>query len=206
MFGRHRRKDKILFALSDVLLTLLAFELAYRTRLTLPLERLFFIVAPIKLLLMGAVAVLWPMVGSWMQVYERLDAERFPVVIRETFKQCLLCGMAVVLVQYILRLDLSRPFLGLFLVYTWVLLSVFRVNAPGLVGWYRRGFGSPDYVFIAGSGPRARRLGRVVERSADYGVRLAGFIAVDPAAGKGSVRLRGEYPVHPLADLPDAAR
>ncbi len=201
MFGRHRRKDKILFALSDVCLTLLAFELAYRTRLILPLERVFYIVSPVKLLLMGAASILWPAVGVWLQVYDRLDAEHFPVVIRETLKQCVFCGVAVVMVEYVLRLDLSRPFLGAFLLYAWILLTLFRVNAPRLVGWYRRGFGSPDHIFVAGLGPRARRLGRVLERSADYGVRLMGFFAVNGDRETSKVQLRGEYPVYPLTEL-----
>jgi exopolysaccharide biosynthesis polyprenyl glycosylphosphotransferase len=201
VFGRHRRKDKLLFGLSDVLLTLLAFELAYRARVSLPLERVFFLVTPTKVLLMASAAALWPLAGSWLKVYARLDAERFPVLLRETFKQCFLSGIGLVLVEYTLRIDLSRPFLAIFVACNFLLLMLFRVNAPWVIGWFRRGFGTPYYVFIAGSGPRARKLGRQIEQSASWGVRLTGFIAVDGSTSQGEIVLKEHYPVYPLDRL-----
>ena len=55
MFSRHHRKARLLFGLSDVLLTALAFEAAYQTRLLLPIGRLFYLTVPIKALLLGSV-------------------------------------------------------------------------------------------------------------------------------------------------------
>jgi exopolysaccharide biosynthesis polyprenyl glycosylphosphotransferase len=202
VFGRHQRKVKILFGLADAGLTALAFALAYWTRLALPLERAFYLVLPVKALLLGAAAVLWPLVGTWLKVYDRLDAERAWVIVRDTFRQCALAGIAVVLIEYALRLDLSRPFLGLFLVYSWILLTLFRLSAPRVVGWFRRGFGDPYYVLVAGTGPRARRLGEALERSADHGIRLTGFVAADGGTAEAGISLGAEYPVHPLEELP----
>lgn len=202
MFRRHRRKSKLLFGLSDVLLILLAFELAYRARLALPLEREFYILSPVRELLMGACAVVWPLAGTWLRVYDRLDAERFPVIFRDSFKQCFFGGIAIILLQYFLRLDLSRPFLGAFVFVSWILLSVFRLNAPRLLGWFRRGFGSPYYVLVAGAGERARRIGEALEQSTDHGIRLMGFLTVDAEPRETERRLRASYEVHRLDELP----
>jgi exopolysaccharide biosynthesis polyprenyl glycosylphosphotransferase len=82
-----------------------------------------------------------------------------------------------------------------------VLLCVFRLNAPRLMGWYRRGFGSPYFVFVAGVGERARRIGVQLEQSSGYGVRLMGFLAADGPGDVREIALNRAYPVHPLEDL-----
>ncbi|MCP5113339.1 MAG: exopolysaccharide biosynthesis polyprenyl glycosylphosphotransferase, partial [bacterium] len=202
MFSRYRRKVRLLFGLSDVLLAAAAFELAYRTRAALPLDRLFFLEAPTKALLLIAVAVLWPLMGTWLRVYERLDTERRWLVLRDTFRQCVVGGVGLVMVEYLLRLDLSRPFLALFLVYTGLLLCLFRWTAPHLMGWFRRGFGEPHYVLVAGTGERARKLGEALERSADHGIRLMGFLAADNGEAPASIELGESHVVHPLEQLP----
>ena len=53
VFSRHHRKVRVLFGLSDVLLTALAFEAAYQTRLHLSLEKAFFLDPTFHLLLGG---------------------------------------------------------------------------------------------------------------------------------------------------------
>jgi exopolysaccharide biosynthesis polyprenyl glycosylphosphotransferase len=202
VFSRHRRKTRFLFGLADILLAILAFELAYRTRIALPLERLFFLAAPVKALLMGAAAVLWPLAGIWLRVYDRLDAEGSRVIVRDTLRQSAAAGVVLILLEYALRLDLSRPFLALFFLYTTALLAAFRWQAPRMAGWLRRGFSEPRYVLIGGTGPRAQRLAELLERSAGYGVRLKGFLAAD---GDGALLPEGlsrRYPVHRLEELP----
>ncbi len=212
MFSRHQRKAQVLFGLSDVLLTALAFEAAYQTRIwlaafpSLPLlsfEREFYIVVPVKALLLGFAALVWLLLGRWLNVYERLDSAHPRVVLRDAFRQCALGGVAVVLFQFLLRLDLSRPFLALFLVYCWILLCLFRLNAGRMVGLIRREFGAPRVVMIVGTSENALRLGEALERSRPFGVELAGFFT----AGRGlkdppqEVRLGARYAVHPLEAL-----
>ena len=200
MFVRQRRKHRLLFGIADVAIVFAAFQLAYLTRQSLPLERLFFLTLPVKALLMGAAALLWPAAGLWLRVYDRLDAARLRVIVLDSFRQSAFAGVALILIEYALRLDLSRPFLALFLLYTWLLLVVFRANAPRVVGWYRRGFGEPHYVLVAGRGQRAGRIARELERSRDYGIRLLGFLDPDDS-GDGPPPEPG-YPVYALGDLP----
>lgn len=205
MYSRHHRKVRVLFALSDVLLTAIAFEAAYQTRQRLGLEHAFYITVPIKALLLGWSVFVWVAFGNWFNIYERLDSAHFRVILRDTFRQCATGMMAVVMFQYALRLDLSRLFLALFAVYAWVLLCVFRLRAGALVGLIRREFGASHYIMLVGLGERAIELARSIEASEAYGFRLLGFFA-DRADATPEVALKHIYPVHPLAKLPELLR
>lgn len=182
------------------MLTGLAFELAYQTRYWMPLERVFFLYGPVKVLLLGVAALAWLLTGAWLKVYDRLDTAGPGVVLRDTLRQCAVGTVAVVLFEFALRLDLSRLFLGLFVIYNLVLLSLLRLNARRLAGAVRRRFGSVRYVVVVGTGASALRLGRMLEAARDYGVRLAAFLEDRPETE--SVRLEESYPVFPLQALP----
>jgi exopolysaccharide biosynthesis polyprenyl glycosylphosphotransferase len=108
--------------------------------------------------------------------------------------------IAVVLFEYSLRLDLSRLFLGLFAVYSWMALCLFRLNAAHIVRAVRS---EMHYVMVAGTGERARKLGGTIEKSERYGIRLKGFFGEDDAMAPGArIQLEKEYPVYPISDLP----
>jgi exopolysaccharide biosynthesis polyprenyl glycosylphosphotransferase len=109
------------------------------------------------------------------------------------------------LVEYLLRLDLSRFFLLVFSAYAWVLLLAFRLLAGRLVGVIRREFAAPRYVMVVGTGERALALARGIEASAEYGIRLRGFLADAPAADA-RVNLDAAYEVRPLRDLTSILR
>jgi FlaA1/EpsC-like NDP-sugar epimerase len=166
VFSRHHRKARLLFGLSDVLLTALAFEAAYQTRLYLPIERTFFLTIPVKALLLGAAILIWVLIGYWLELYDRLDSAHPRVVIRDTFRQCVMVSICLVLLEFVVRLDLSRAFLALFVVYSWIFLCLFRWRAASVVGLIRREFGVPHYVMVVGTGRSALRVGELLERSA----------------------------------------
>ena len=206
MYSRHHRKVRLLFALSDALLTALAFEAAYQTRLRLHgLEHVFYISIPEKALLLGFSVAVWVAFGHWFNLYERLDSAHARIILRDTFRQCATGVIAIVVFQYLLRLDLSRPFLGMFALYAWVLLCLFRLRAGKLVAIIRREFGKPHYVMVVGLGERAQRLARALEDSAQYGVRLVGFFA-DIAHPPSEISIQSIYPVHTLDALPGMLR
>lgn len=196
----------MLFSLSDILLTALAFEAAYQTRIHLQaflhLERVFFLLVPMKALVLGFSLVAWVVAGLWLEVYDRLDSGDPRVVLRDTSRQCAWGAVALVVFQFLLRLDLSRPFLALFAIYGWAFLLLFRLTAGRLVGVIRREFGAPHFVMVVGWDQRARRLGEALERSAQFGVRLSGFLVMDPAAAPREIQLAHTYKVYPLDELP----
>src|SRR5580698_3915728 len=169
MFSRQRRKARVLFGLSDILLTALAFEAAYQTRSLLHLERIFYIVAPTRVLVLGLCVAAWLLCGLWLGFYDRLDGGDPRVILRDSFRQCVYGAVALVLFEFAMRLDLSRPFLVLFICYAWVCLFVFRLFSGRMAGAIRREFGAPHFVMVAGTSERARKLGEALERSANYG-------------------------------------
>src|SRR5689334_6931714 len=74
MFSRQHRKARLLFALADIVITSLAFEAAYQTRIWLHLERVFFLPPAIKALVLGFSLLAWVTIGRWLEIYDRLDA------------------------------------------------------------------------------------------------------------------------------------
>jgi exopolysaccharide biosynthesis polyprenyl glycosylphosphotransferase len=190
-----------------MLLIGLAFRLSYWIRSRLELEHLFYLDARTIALLLGWSMLVWIALGFWWEIYDRIEAAHSRVILTDAIRQCLLGSATVVLFEYLLREDLSRLFLGLFAVFTWLLLSLFRLNAGRLLGVIRRGFGVPHFVMVVGLGEPALRLGRQLEDAAGYGIRLSGFLADAPGTPEiAEIVLDGRYPVHALEALPGLLR
>ena len=204
MYSRQR-KARVFFGLSDILLISLAFEAAYRTRTLLHLERAFYMSAERKALVLGMSLAAWVAIALWLEVYDKLDSGHPTVILRDAMRQCGYGALAVVLMEYALRLDLSRPFLLLFSAYAWVLLLLFRLTAGRMVGVIRREFAAPHYVMVVGTGERALRMARELEQSAEYGVRLRGFLS-ETGGAPAEIALEALYRVWPVAELPSILR
>ena len=143
----------------------------------------------------------WLAIGYWFNIYEKLDSAHPSVVFRDTFRQCVLGAACLVMAEFVLRLDLSRFFVLLFAVYAWILLCLFRINAGRVIGAVRREFGTAHYSWWWAPAKRAR-LGRGLEESADYGVRLLGFLD----DSQGQIQLSQTYERIALSQLPDLLR
>jgi exopolysaccharide biosynthesis polyprenyl glycosylphosphotransferase len=202
VFSRHYRKVKAIFGLTDVLLISLAFIAAYQTRAWLHFEKVFYLEFPIATLLLIISILCWIAIGYWFNIYEKLDSAHPRVVLRDTFRQCALGAISLVVAEYMLRLDLSRSFVALFAIYAWVLLCLFRINFARAIGTVRREFGAAHFVMVVGSSESAYHLGAALEQSADYGVRLMGFLDDEP----GQVQLSQTYQQYPLSQLPELLR
>lgn len=198
VFTRQQAKLRPFLLLADLLLVWAAFELAYRTRQNLPLERVFFLATPVRALLLTAGAAAWVLAGFWRRAYDQVLATAPARLLATAFQQSALAVTALVIVEYTQRLDLSRPFLALWAVYGLLLLFLFRMAVRG---GYRRWAGAAAerrFVYVAGTGETALRLGRLVEQSRGYGLELAGFLANEP----GEVELSRRYPVHAFGEIP----
>lgn len=177
-------------------------------RSQLQLENNFFIERSVQVALLVWSIFAWLAAASWWEIYDRIDGTHPRIILRDAFSQCLLGAVGVVLFEYLFRLDLSRPFVGLYLVNTWVLLSLFRLNASRIMGAVRREFAGPHYVMVVGLGASAQRLGRQFEDAAAlHGVKLRGFFADDRGVeAPAEIQLQQTYPVYPLAALPEMLR
>ena len=113
MFRGHHRKVRILFGLADLLIVAAAFQLAYWTRSRLTLEHYFSLTPAVRsILLLWSLAV-WVSLGFWWELYDRVNAANVRVILRDAFRQCLLGAASIILLEYLLRWDLSRSFVGL---------------------------------------------------------------------------------------------
>jgi exopolysaccharide biosynthesis polyprenyl glycosylphosphotransferase len=205
MFTRPR-KARVLFGLSDIILVTLAFQAAYQTRAILHLQHVFYLSAERKALVLGFALVAWVTIGLWLEIYEKLDSGHPRIILRDTVRQCAYGALCLVLFEYLLRLDLSRFFLGLFSAYAWVLLLLFRLTAGRVVGVLRREFAAPHYVMVVGTGERAIRMAEALEQSAEYGVRLRGFLSEQSENAPAEIALGSIYKVQPIGELPSILR
>ena len=206
LFTNQHRKAKVLFGLSDIVLTVLAFEAAYQTRIALNFEHVFFLLVPVKALVLGYCVITFLLVGRWLNVHGKLDSGEPRVVFLDSFRQSVYGALCLIVFEFVLRLQLSRSFLLLFAFYSWVFLLIFRLLAGSLAGVVRKEFGALRHVLIVGIGQRARRLGEALERSAEHGVRLEGFVAYEPDPGAAEIKLNSTYRVYPIRELPSLLR
>jgi exopolysaccharide biosynthesis polyprenyl glycosylphosphotransferase len=205
MFTRPR-KARVLFGLSDIILVAMAFEAAYQTRAILHLQRVFYLTVEQTALILGFSLVAWDTIRLWLGIYDKLDSSHPRIILRDTARQCASAALCLVLFEYVLRLDLSRFFLGLFSAYAWVLLLLFRLTAGRVVGVIRREFAAPHYVMVVGTGERAIRMAEALEQSAEYGVRLRGFLSEQSENAPAEIALGALYRVQPIGELPSILR
>jgi exopolysaccharide biosynthesis polyprenyl glycosylphosphotransferase len=193
MFSSQHRKARLLFELSDLLLTIAAFYAAYEVRAHVKLEeREFYILFHRQLLLLLFALIAAVCIGRWLGVYEKLDSGKPLAILRDSFSQSAYLSLAVVFFEYAVRLDLSRAFIALFASFSWLFFALFRLLSGPLIGWVRKKFGALRYILIVGSGARALQLAETIEAANDRGLRLKGFVAWDAP----SVTGRGDYPVY----------
>ncbi len=202
MFSRHKRKAALLFALADVIVTTLSFEAAYQVRAhVLPLENVFFILPPVRALLLVATLVIWVGLGVLLRVYERLETGDPLAALNDSLKQVAVGLLLLVGFLFVQKDDISRAFVALFGLFNLVALIAYRVSARSLRGWIRRKFGVEAHFVVVGTGPTAEQIGRALEQNQQYGLRLLGFVEAGEPGTEREIRLGRSYPVWPLGDL-----
>lgn len=205
---RQQRKVRVLFALSEIVLATLAFEIAYHIRVPLHwhfLFYLFYLTTQQKALILGFSLLAWVTIALWFEVYEKLDAGNPRTILRDSVRQCACGALCLLVFEYALRMELSRFFLVLYVFLTWAFILFFRLAAGRLVGAIRREFGGLHYVMVVGTGEQAIRVAKTLEESATYGVRLHGFCSASETIPD-KIVLRADYPVYPLSTLPSMLR
>lgn len=202
VYSRHQRKFQLLFAISDLALVLIAFLLAFGIRLQLPLERDFDIAPPVRLLLVTFACAANLLLSNALQIYQQVELLSPLRIVTRTFRHVAVTMLGLIVLEFVLRLDLSRPFFALFGLNQWVLLAAGRLVVRRYAGSWRKRFHVPLHVMVAGTGPTAEQVGRALEEAAPYGIRLEGFFALNGnAAAPDSLRISKDYPVHSIHRL-----
>ncbi len=194
MFSSQQRKTRILFGLADLVLTAVAFQVAYFIRQWLPFQTNLAI--PMLPLVLAFCVITWVAAGHWLGLHLHLQTSSTQTILRNSILQAATGAMSLILFEYILRLSLSRFFLGVFALCSWALLLSFRLFVLRMA----RGRSQfvPREVLIIGVGPVARRLARELEEAPE--IHIGGFL--DPAGeAPKTMRLGREYPVYPVRAL-----
>ena len=178
MFAHHRRNIRLLFAIADALLSIAAFEAAYWTRTQLTLERIFYLHPKTHVLLLFFCVLVWVFLGSLQRVYEYLDSARLQKILENTFRQSTFGVIAIILFQYLLRIDppLSRSFLAVLFAYNLVLLAAFRWASPRIIGAFYREFGSPYHIVVVGTGAKANLLAKHLIQGSPFRIQIAATV------------------------------
>ena len=185
VFSRQQRSFRPVILLAEAALVWLAFESAYASRSALPFERAFYLTNPIRLSLLVVSVAVWPLIGRWLGAYDRLVWEPRAITLVRSIKQAAWLIVVLVLFQYFQRLDISRPFLALFSLYCAVLTAVFRLSVDLLARRFWNRLALPLHIYIAGTGASALRIAALIRQSAEFGLRLDGFLS-DQAAPQGA--------------------
>jgi exopolysaccharide biosynthesis polyprenyl glycosylphosphotransferase len=202
MFRSQRRKLKISFGFADALITAAAFGLAYRVRESLPFDHQFYLTRDVGLPLLAFCVLTWVAIGYWLDVYGKLESVRIRVILRDSFRQTGWSGVALIVLVFVTKLDISRFFLTLFVFVNWFCLNLFRIACRNVVSSIGQKLRVERNIFVVGVGAGAETLGRSLEEYHGHGVRILGFIATpEEMSTRETVLLERSYPVFPLKDL-----
>lgn len=194
MYSSQQRKTRILFGLADLALTAVAFEAAYFIRQWLPFQTNLAI--PMLPLVLAFCVITWLAAGHWLGVHLHLQTSSTQSILRNSLLQAAAGAIGLILFEYVLRLSLSRFFLGVFALCSWALLLGFRLIVVRVARARRRFV--PREVLIIGTGKPAQRLAEELEATPE--IHIGGFLdPSDQAAPK--LRLSQAYPVYPVRAL-----
>lgn len=192
----------------DLALTLLAFLLAFWTRLSL-LPKLFVPdFGPIYSLrhylpTLAGIIVLWFLVGFILGIYRKVEL-RNPLQIIWDETRLVSTGMVLVYAGlYFLHANTSRSLVTTFGVLDLLLLVAGRLFLFYSKASLRRMLGRFHYVLIVGTGAEALELGQLVERAEPLGLRLVGFVHPTNPSAPPPAGLQREYPVMGLGRVPE---
>ena len=201
VYSRHQRKFRVIYAIGDAVLVLLAFALAYFLRLQLPFERDFAVPPAVQVLLIGFAIGCNILLANASKIYENIEQLSAGRILRRSFRQVFYTAIGLVILEFGLRLDLSRPFFALFAFNQFWMVAVFRLLLRRYAGHIRRRFHVPIQVMVAGTGAGALQVAEELEAASGFGFHFDGFFRLPSETAPASIRLNQEYPVHSIAQL-----
>ncbi len=210
MFNERAKLFNRLQFITDLLVTCAAFPLAYwsRTHLAnvlppglhnllnpelLPIDAYFWSI--------GLAIVCWAAAATSLGLYRvtirRSGWEKVRIVVESSILLWLFLGF----LSFALKLDLSRPLIALFGIYQALMLVAARLLVLVHTKRKRLHFSSKHSrnIVIVGTSSKARKMGALVSRYSDWGLRILGYVDV-----KESEKIQPEGDIlGSVADLPE---
>jgi FlaA1/EpsC-like NDP-sugar epimerase len=210
MFRERAKLFNRLQFLTDILLTCAAFPLAYWSRIHLanalpphldtllnpelhPINAYFWS--------MGLSVICWAAAATSLGLYRitirRSGWEKVRIVIESS----ILLGLFLGFLSFALKLDLSRPLIALFGLYQALMLVMVRWLVHLHTKRKQLRFPSKHIrnIVIVGTSPKARKMGALVSRYSDWGLRILGYVDVKDTE---KVKPEGDI-LGSVADLPE---
>jgi exopolysaccharide biosynthesis polyprenyl glycosylphosphotransferase len=210
MFRERAKLFNRLQFLADLLATCAAFPLAYWSRSHLSnalppnIDRLL---NPELLPLSGYVWIAGLAVACWAAAATSLGLYRITIrrsgweKVRIVLESSIILWLFLGFLSFALKLDLSRPLIALFGFYQALFLTAIRLLV--LLHTKRKGrtFSSKhcSNIVIVGTSPKARKMGALISRYSDWGLKILGYVDV---CGKGEGKQDGDI-LGTVSDLPD---
>ncbi len=189
MFREHARLFTIIQFCTDIVLTVLAFALAYATRLHMDYlvpDAVGRLLNPELLSLreyawLVSIGIVWwaivaKALGLYRLTIKRSGQEKLGIVVASAF----LLGLFLGFLSFALKLVMSRPLIALFVFYQ----AAFLCGARAAVVLHSRSRSHPSRVrrniLIVGTSRKAHEMGELISRYSDWGLRILGYVEVDP--------------------------
>jgi len=187
----HWRFISRLERIGDNLIVITAFFLTYYFRdsfflltrslsLPFPADRTY--LAPIEdyLIILGVALPAYNAFLSALGAYRRMRFSRGIKLFRPTLFSSILVFLTVGSVLFLLKLDLSRSFVGIFCVLSGCALAIERYVVLRYLQYWRMRGKNYRNLLIAGTGLQARKLYRMINNQPELGVRVVGFVDLNP--------------------------
>ena len=205
MFAKRNRIVSVLLRLVDLAIVALSFQIAYLIRFSLPNLRPFFLWPAVSLGLFASALTIWAFAGAALGIPPHIATQEPGQVLRHTLKESALASAVFMGLIYLLKADISRLFIGIFIVLTPLLLLVYRLTARRLPRLLHQDLAGPCNYVIVGTSTQAVEMAAMIEAGADLGNRILAMIRERPGAAlpsSAAATLRRSYPLLDLADLP----
>ncbi|HXX29130.1 MAG TPA: undecaprenyl-phosphate glucose phosphotransferase [Myxococcaceae bacterium] len=179
MFGRLQRFYTSIKVATDLVVLVVAFALAYLTRLYGPFSEP---VLPLRdsLITLGLGLVLFPLAYRQAHLYATNRARTNLEEVSEVVKASVTATVILVALTYFLRERYSRATLGLFLAYAVILVSATRLAFRSVLASIRRRGRNLKTILLIGTGSLGERVVETIEAHAELGFRVVGALSRQP--------------------------
>jgi exopolysaccharide biosynthesis polyprenyl glycosylphosphotransferase len=212
MLARHNRMMGAFYLCADLVLALGSFWLAHAIRSRLSTIRPLYPLAYYPWIVPLAIAI-WIGVGLTAGIYREIREEELRRAFADPLKVAVVSTSLLFAFTFAFKLEIiSRLLLGLYALLDLLAMVLFRLVARRFAGPLRRSLAGLRSFLLVGDVPEVGEIARTIERNEGRGMRLFGFVRVNPVQeAEARVRqqtdaLRGAYPVFALAQLPELLR
>lgn len=179
MLKKHGEFLASLFAVADILIILLSWNIAYYLKFQSLLWDISFLDSSSRryLLLIPPILILWPIVLSNMGLYKQRRISKIFSEIFDVLKASILANLILVAVTYLVSKDgFSRQVFIYFGAISVFLLLLERFTLRGLLRYFRRLGYNTRRVLIVGAGDLGERVVGNIRETPWTGLEIAGFL------------------------------